>query len=355
MGSILIMSKQGKGVPIALKMSDQNVCKMYIKNKNDLLNGYKNPSVIGLPKMLDQYDIILFDESGMGGSAKQFADRGLCVMGGGTLNDSLCDKEYSEKVIGQLTGLMTLGGEVSGIELITEGWFDGKEFVSFNHSIEYDRLMEGGIGPKVLMGSIVWSGEKSKVIDELKLLTPLLERVGYLGPISLKCTCNELLCCFEELIPQFRNSCLSALSELMRESLFDYLWRVASRSGQPKMRDEYAMSVCMGLTPFSQFDAVTAACENKGLRVLSLNNGARKHLALSDVALNESGDEVFAGVNGVVGYVTARGETIQEVRRRAYRTLKTICQNKDVMFRHDIGAGVEYKIGKLKEWGWLDA
>jgi phosphoribosylamine-glycine ligase len=116
-------------------------------------------------------------------------------------------------------------------------------------------------------------------------------------------------------------------------------------------REDYAVAVRMSLPPYPIIPK-EGLPRYKGVRVLDIENGARNHVFLADVMLKDE-VECLAGVDGVIGCVTARGETIQEVRRRAYRTLDRIVIHEDVQFRKDVGAGVEDRIGRLKEWGWL--
>jgi len=65
------------------------------------------------------------------------------------------------------------------------------------------------------------------------------------------------------------------------------------------------------------------------------------------------GIPVMAGVDGVVGCVTARGSSVRECQRRAYRTIRNITITDDVQYRKDIGDDVEEQKKILKGWGWL--
>ena len=108
------MSKNGDGIPIALKLaSEGHIVKVYIEEEGSktTLQGYKNPSVIGHPKMLEQYDLILFDMVGMGDEAERMKKQGRFVIAGGAFNDKLeLDRAYGEKIASKLTKLSVPAG-----------------------------------------------------------------------------------------------------------------------------------------------------------------------------------------------------------------------------------------------------
>ena len=77
---------------------------------------------------------------------------------------------------------------VYGIEVSSELWFNGKDVVNVNYTMEEKRLMEGNLGPQTgCMGSAVWIGtQKSKLYREgVGKIVPSLRKVGYRGPIDL--------------------------------------------------------------------------------------------------------------------------------------------------------------------------
>ena len=56
----------------------------------------------------------------------------------------------------------------------------------------------------------------------------------------------------------------------------------------------------------------------------------------------------------IIGCITARGATINEARRRVYRTIRNTVQSDIVQFRQDIGQIEDEQIKQLREWGWLE-
>ena len=416
MASILVVSKEGDGVPLALRLAQEgHICKMHIKDSRakHSLKGYKNPQVLSKLQMVEQFDLVLFDMVGLGDLAEKLKSEGRTVLGGGAINDKLeLDRAYGSKVCSTLTKLtipptiqvetkedllkaleddkpkvikpdnnksttLTLVGgknndtlrtivnkfddlcpciiqdKIDGVEVSTEGWFNGREFTAFNHTIEYKRLMEDDHGPQTgCMGNIVWScGEDELVKQALLPLTALLRKTDYIGPIDVNCIVNEDKAYFLEYTARFGYDAIQAYTELVRGGLFEFLWSVATQGPMPRFSEDYAIAVRMSMPPYP---TKVGAEKNEGVKVLDVTEGAKNHLYLADVQMNEN-EEVLAGIDGVIGCATARGRTIKEVQKRALRTVREAVIHPDVQYRTDIGRNVDERIATLKTWEWLDA
>ncbi|MCL6441754.1 MAG: hypothetical protein K6T27_09720, partial [Thermoleophilum sp.] len=243
---------------------------------------------------------------------------------------------------------------IDGIEISTEGWFNGGWIRPFNHTMEKKRLMEGDKGPNTgCTGNIVWATNGDKLTaTALEPLEPLLERVGYVGPLDVNCMVTRSDAYFLEYTARFGYDALQTWSELIKMPLFDYLYKVATRQADevPVFQDNYGIAVRLTVPPYPSEKEVERWA---GAQVLDVPKEAMRHVWLTDVA--RKGDAyVLAGVHGVIGCVTARGSSVRECRRRAYRTINNIVIHGDVQYRSDIGADVEENIAKLKEWGWLN-
>lgn len=423
MASILLVSQHGDGIPLALRLSqDKHLVKCTLSDKRAKLSlrGFRNPSVLPAPKMLEQYDLILFDMVGLGNTADAMRKQGRTVLGSSTVTDSLeLDRSYGEKVASQLTQLdipdsvviqkkkecqeyirkastpqviKPLGNQspsltlvskdkqnrailsildncsdevtpclvqerIDGVEISSEGWFNGESFSPlFNHTIEHKRLMEGDIGPQTgCMGNVVWSTESDKLTERIftDKLAKLLQRASYIGPIDANCILTEGKAYFLEWTARFGYDAIQAWLELVKPSCFDYLWKLATKQDITACRKDYAIAVRLTIPPYPHYDE--EALDNlKDVELLSIPEAAQSHVWLSDVSMHDKTLRC-AGVDGVLGCVTARGATITEARRRAYRTVSNIILHNDIQYRKDIGAGVESAIGTLKQWGWLNA
>jgi len=374
--------------------------------------------LVGDPtKMLDQYDLICNDMAGVGGMCDKLAKKGKLVLGGGSFNDKLeLDREYGQKVAQSLTKTksphtvtiekpnelmkffkdtkkahvvkplgnkspkMTLVSKdknntmlksvvevwaddltpcivqdtIDGVEISTEGWFNGKNWVTpFNHTMENKRLMEGNKGVQTgCMGNLVWGASEGRLIESvLKPLTPLLEKVGFIGPLDVNCIVDKDEAYFLEWTPRFGYDAIQAWSELIKAPLFDYLYGIATQQKDSfNFHDGYGMAVRMSVSPFPNTENVN---DWKGVRVVDIPSEARRHVWLADTMLDEEQKESLAGVDGVIGCVTSRGSSVRECQRRAYRTLNNISLTDDIQFRKDIGNDVEEKKQQLVDWGWL--
>lgn len=382
----------------------------------DSLKGYRNPVVIPSVAMPEQYDLILFDMAGLGKTADALKSQGRLVLGGGALNDNLeLNRDYGEKVASKLTSLKvprterfetpaklldfleksskavvvkplgnaetvftlvssdptnrTLSGlvqsygdklcpcitqeKIDGVEVSTEGWFAQGKWQALNHTIEHKRFLEGDIGPQTgCMGNIVWACEEDELVKQALIpLTQFLTKAEYCGPLDINCIVTEEDAYFLEFTPRFGYDAFQALTELYKGSTFEFLWKAACGSGDITLSEDYAIAVRLSFPPYPS--GSTKDFDNlKGVQVLDVNSGAETHTFLSDVQLRDE-LPVLAGIDGVIGCVTARGSSIQEARRRAYRTVGNIVIDQSVQYRRDIGLGTERKIETLKTWGWL--
>lgn len=305
MASILILSEHGDGIPIALRLADENhIVKLWIKDnqKRELLETIKNPSQVSNPKaMCDQYDLILCDTPRLGLLCDELVEKKKLVVGGGSFNDNLTlDIKYQSKVMKTLFSQSQ--NQIKGINITTEGWFNGKEFVRpFSHSIK---------GHKELMGVVIWPTNGDKLtIETVEKLTPLLEKVCYVGPISVSHHTNETECSIQAIHPHFNFSSFSAWIELFQYPLFEYFYNLTNQQKtEVPFFNELAMSV-----------ELTSG-------IINVPPEAKKHVWLANI-----------------NYITARGITVRECQRRIYRTINNLIQSKDV----------DEEVERLKGQGWL--
>jgi hypothetical protein len=362
MASILLVSRIGDGCSLALRLAQEgHIVKYWISEEESRgpLQGYKNPSSIKDPKvMLEQYDLILGDVTGLGALLDTFKDKGKYVLGGGSFNDKLeLDQEYSIKVASSLLGLSIPDGPVDGIEVEAGGWFNGEDFLSmYNHTFKKRRFMEGDKGYKTTcMGNVVFLTEMDKLTQvAIEPLKPLLRKVNYIGPISTNCIISSEGAYFLNFIAGFSYNTLEALLELVKGSTFDFLYRVASASKIPVnwRMQEVAIAVRLSLPPWP-YKNTEEANSLRGVKVLDIPESAQHHIWLSDVMLQ--GVPVMAGVSGLIGCATAYGASLREAKRRVYRTVDNVVIHRDIQYRRDIGEDIERQVKLLTEWGWFNA
>jgi len=406
MANVLLLSPEGDGIPIAIKMAQEgHAVDIFLKNEKFKysLQGFRNPKIILNAPAGDGYDLIIADMVGLGELCDKYKKQGKLVLGGGVFNDKLeLDRAYGAKVITSLTkakegevvkitsknDLMTLlkksstakvikplnnksvsltlvsqdetnsslismvkamgdklipcivQDTIQGFEISTEGWFNGERFIlPFNHTFERKRLMEGDKGPQTgCAGNVVFASNGDKLTDMLLLpLEPLLKKVKYLGPIDINCIISDKDVYFLEITSRLGYDAIQAFAELLKIPVYDFFFKIATKQGDlVEGRDfvnQPSIAIRLSMPPYPLREDVE---KWRGVRVLKMSYGAAKHVWLADVA-KEEGIEVMAGVDGVIGCVTARGLGIKECQKRAYRTIENIVINPDVQYRLDIG------------------
>jgi len=322
MGSVLVINPSNLGLAKRLAY-EGTVVRVF--NPPFGLNG-DNPRKVGSLKMLDQYDFLLESDLSQG-----VPQDDCCRLGSGHLNKSLYDVQYLMGVINNLCDAVPLMNhlpESNDVENITiNSWFNGQEFLYSGYYIDYMRMSEGEKGPVTEgMGYMLWKANPSdELLKSFLGLNRLLRDLEYRGPITIGCLLTEEKVYFGQISSAFQTRHL-LWHELVPKGLYNMFLSLSVDSKPVHLLEDYAIGV----------RCITLADQAEYRPNYKVDSGAEKHF-YEDMG-------------------TARGDTVYEVRRRVYRTLKNVCkEDKEIMFRSDIGAGVEAKIGKLKRWGWLRA
>lgn len=243
---------------------------------------------------------------------------------------------------------------VKGIEVSTEGWFNGKEFINFNHTFEEKKFLEGNLGPNTgCMGNVVVSRKSNKLTKAtVERLKPILVRMGWRGPVDVNCIVNKNGAFALEATARFGYDAIEAFLEGLQLGAGEFLRSVAT--GEAKelaFTPDSVIAVRLSVPPYP--------CEDDGLKVewgepiLGINENNINHLWLCNVFIDQK-DQLFktSGADGLTLVATARGADVAMARRRVYRTLDNIRVGSK-MYRRDIGLRAEKDIQQLTEWGWL--
>lgn len=125
---------------------------------------------------------------------------------------------------GRLRGNFCIQEKIDGVEVSTEGWFDGREWSCFNHTIESKRMMNADLGPAIgSQSNTVWIEPKPKIMESFEKLTPMLQKCGYVGPIDINAIYKGGKSYFLEWTPRFGYDALYNLVTLLGTSLSDFL------------------------------------------------------------------------------------------------------------------------------------
>jgi phosphoribosylamine--glycine ligase len=218
-------------------------------------------------------------------------------------------------------------------------------------SVNEDRFLEGSLGQKVdSMGCVLYapSGFPRVFKDIVEKLKPLLRKVNFCGLMTLGCRLMKDGYKVVRLVPYFKYDLLYAFFEGVQEELGRALHGIAT--GEKKefnFPSAYAMAVKISIPPFpythvkSNVSTLNGFCpENE------------KHIWLQNAEKDVKGCVVSTVSRGVIASVTARGCSVQECRRRVYRTIRNL-SIEDMQYRRDIGTKANGMFDKLKEWKWI--
>lgn len=238
---------------------------------------------------------------------------------------------------------------VDGVEISTEGWWDGRKWLlPFNHTMEEKRLTTGNHGPNMgCMGNVVWNCEADHIIeDTLIKLTPLLVN-NYVGPIDVNCIVRDRAWGLE-FTPRFGYDAIFAWSELLDAPLGEFLTFLAEGKYKrfPTRPDEYGISVRMlyDRDPKTQKFAM-------GLPIHGVDRDLLSHVWFGDMLTDADGKPRTAGVDGGVMAVSARASSVEEAQALVYQRMAMI-KVPSAYYRDDIGARVKRDMKEIS--GWLE-
>jgi phosphoribosylamine--glycine ligase len=252
---------------------------------------------------------------------------------------------------------------VSGIEVSTEGWFNGRRFLTpFNHTFEEKKFLAGNLGQTVgCMGNVVVNanGGDTLVKETVAKLAGFLAHISYRGPLDVNCIVTPDTAYALEATSRMGYDAVEALIEGLEEPAGDFLWDIATGAErQVKLTDDTMIAVRLSVPPWP---ARKPDKDTHGEPVTGINDSTLPHLFLTDIYRDDDGYRTAAG-DGVLLKATAIGSVREgserstdytyEARRRVYRLLDKI-NVAGKQYRTDIGERVNKDMAQLKEWGWL--
>lgn len=247
---------------------------------------------------------------------------------------------------------------VNGVEISTEGWFDGNEWAEpFNHTIEKKRFMNDDKGPNTgCMGNIVWrvdNPERDAFVQNLKKLTPFLKRADYRGPIDINTIANQTGIYALELTTRFGYDAIEGLYEsLNKPQLGIILHDLATkpRGGGPvqfPMRGGVSAVVRLTVPPYPHGKA---SRDDRGLPITGIRNDLR-HIYPADIFKN-NGQFMWSASDGVLAKVAVFSNNLEDAIRDVYKEVDKISAQ-GLQYRTDIGSDVAEAGKQLRKWGYL--
>jgi phosphoribosylamine-glycine ligase len=260
---------------------------------------------------------------------------------------------------------------VSGVEVSTEGWFNGEDWIyPFNHTFEEKRFLAGDLGVNTgCMGNaVIGAGRGNRLTRRtVETLGPLLRMIGYRGPIDVNAIVNESGAYALEATSRMGFDAIEALIEGLEMPAGEFLMSVADGSARSMpLTDNVMIAVRVSIPPWP---IRAPNQEDYGEPISGIDEGNLPHLFLADVSRGEGGAYQTAGGDNVLLKATATGRVERakqsikdghtyrpdytyDARRRVYRLLDRIAI-RHKQYRNDIGTRVNADMERLKKWGWL--
>lgn len=255
--------------------------------------------------------------------------------------------EYCKNLL-RVSGLKPSNG-VTGININIEGWYSDQVLRMLSYNIIDNTLMEAGIGPDVgFMGASVIKGSiNSKLYAQtLKQIEYAISKVSYNGPVSMYCTIYDDEVYIKSILARINQATIYVLLDMLKEDDSFILDNIHTNLlPDVSFLSNYGVGFLLAVPPFPySFDYSIF------VKVNGINNSNIKHIWLHELL----GDEVET-YDGVIGVVTARGDTvdnwnpIRDARRRIFRTINNL-HIPNLMYRRDIGVEAQTTLDKLKDW-----
>jgi hypothetical protein len=338
MASILLLSDKGRILPIGGWLKNEgHIVKCWVRHGGDeLLRGSRNPSrVTQYSRMLEQYDLVL-SETGLTDQSDEIRKAGKTSLGCNPVVEKLMqDKGYQEKVLEYLIGKRE---PLSGIHVRLTGWLSASGFsplillaLPSYHFMDRDKgqVTEG-------MGSlVVYLQGESKLTQTLLPFEEFLVKAKYQGPFTVTLQVKGELWNIQQVDSHFIPEDVLAGAELLKGSLFEFLFDLLEQGKEGKAWTGLGISVKVTVPPWPYLGEIIKA------GYVDVPEPARKHFSVADQWL------------GVLGVATSRGEDVREARRRVYRTISNSVRDPRVQYREDIGVGADKDLETLRSWGWL--
>lgn len=245
---------------------------------------------------------------------------------------------------------------VDGIEVSTEGWFSGGQFVRpFNATMEEKRLFDGGHGPQTgCMGNTVWHWNVECPPAAAKTLLKLesfLKRNSYCGPLDINTIVHaDGTMCGLEFTARMGYSAIYSFVNLLDCEVGKFLHDCAAGTLRSfDVHDGFSTAVRLSVPPWPHSEDATEA---EGVPIQGVTPANEGQVFLLDVYLD--GDALrIAGSDGVVAEAVGRGSTVGQSARSAYSVVRQL-SIPNVQYRSDIGDRAAAQVPLLKAMGFME-
>jgi len=239
---------------------------------------------------------------------------------------------------------------VDGYEVSTEGWWDGRQWTLFNHTVEDKRLMNSNLGPAIgSQNNTVWvkKNPNSLLVRELKNLGPYLQRAGYIGPVDINAVVakHDRKPYFLEFTPRFGYDALYCLLSLVKGPIRGFF----VTNSKISFHDGFASSERISIPPYpySSTQLLTAFAKDVPIWGSPEQNPL---FWMEDVYLN-GGRLKCAGADGILGVIAARGNSLGGSVGNVYRGIDKLRIGAYLQYRTDLGRRSERFLKAMEKMG----
>lgn len=228
---------------------------------------------------------------------------------------------------------------VEGVEMSTEAWFNGKNFIlPLNSTMEEKKFMDGGRGPNTgCMGSVLWNWSQEISIKLYEMLFKDMEadlaEAGYLGPLDINAIWTPKGPFALEFTPRFGFDAIQGFLRTLDVSPAAFLRGLRGSSSVPAREGQLAMAVAVSTPPYPTETEEIPKVPVRGISPLELADTVYQYDMMFDPDINMY---TTAGAYNWVCSVTDNDTDFNKLRRRIYKKVSEI-EVADKQYREDIG------------------
>src|SRR5258708_3734366 len=225
------------------------------------------------------------------------SDVGYVIKASGNLDTSktyLCEDERIYKwALPTLKGaddiiVQELIPEESAVEVSTEGWFNGTEFLEpFNHTFEEKFFMGDGIGKMTgCMGNVVLVCPKPTKLVEATVgkYKGVLAKANYRGPIDINCMVTKESVFALEMTCRMGYDAVESLMTGLKEPMGNLLFETALGTRKSMdIRTDFLMTVRVTRDPYPYAEPCDVDEDDKGMPICGLTEKDMDFVYLCDV------------------------------------------------------------------------
>ena len=268
------------------------------------------------------------------------------------------------KKLDKLKTAFVLQDHVKGVEMGVAGWFGpGGWNEGFEENFEFKKLMNDDLGPATgEQGTILRYVRNSKLARKVLLpLTPILEKMGYVGDIDVNCIIDEKGNPWPlEFTTRLGWPAFNLQIALCQGDPVQWLMDLATGTDSRSfLLDKVACGVVMSIPDYPYSKATGK--ETSGIPIYGLKGNLWEHVHPCEMALQEAPITVDGKIVNLpqpvtagdyVLVMTAVADTVKDAALTCYRRLERLTVPNSPMYRTDIGKKLAKQLPKIQKHGY---